>query len=672
MNRLAREQSPYLLQHRRNPVDWYPWGEEAFEKARTEDKPIFLSIGYSTCHWCHVMERESFENPEVARLLNQHFVSVKVDREERPDVDKIYMTAVQNLTAQGGWPLTALLTTDLKVFFGGTYFPPTGIQGRPGLLTLLPQIIDNWHHQRAKLVDYAEDFYRRLREHISPPPQDGTPLNAGTLDRAALVLRRDYDPVDGGFGRAPKFPRPSQPAFLLQHGVRHGNEETIQMVVHTCDRMSRGGIYDQIGGGFARYSVDSRWLVPHFEKMLYDNAQLIHLYLDALLVSDRESFERIVRETLAYLARDLTHPDGGFYSAEDADSEGKEGKFYCWTLKELRELLPADECDVFVRRFGVTERGNFLDHSDPDPLKNQNVLSVVDDRLTEAEKTLLSQALPRVSAARSERVRPHRDDKILVSWNGLTLGAVARAYAVLGDADYLAMAQKNFDFLWNTFWDPESRSLCHRWRDGERDTVQLFQGYACFLYGTVELYEATLAPRYLQAALEVAESTIERFLDRKQGGFWQNGTDCPNLILRLKEDYDGAEPSGNSLAMLALQKLAFISGRKEYADIVQLCLKAFAEKLDQYPQAVPLMLQALDYSLHEPLRIVIHGPADSPEGESLIRAAHSVYRPDKVLLRAEEPGDEVFASLCDDQACRATTSDPAQIRAFLQIDPPAK
>ena len=410
-NRLAGEKSPYLLQHQHNPVDWFPWGEEAFARARQEDKPIFLSIGYSTCHWCHVMERESFENGQIAAFLNAHFISIKVDREERPDVDKIYMTAVQAMTGQGGWPLNCFLTPDLKPFYAGTYFPPEGQPGRPGLLQVLQQIAKIWKTGRAKVLDTAKDFYARLAGFVLPRPADGL-LSSGLLANAAARFKLEYDPVHGGFGAAPKFPRPSQPAFLLRYGVRAKDAEAVQMVLHTCDCMAAGGMHDQLGGGFARYSVDAQWLVPHFEKMLYDNAQLLNLYLDAWLVSGEARHAETARGILRYVLRDMAHPEGGFYSAEDADSEGKEGKFYCWTTDELKSLLTEEEFRAAARYFGLTERGNFTDHSDPDPLSGQNVLSVADPELSPAGAERLASARKKMLDARSRRVRPRLDDKI--------------------------------------------------------------------------------------------------------------------------------------------------------------------------------------------------------------------------------------------------------------------
>src|SRR5438477_6969397 len=452
-NRLAREKSPYLLQHQHNPVDWYSWGEEAFAKARRENKPIFLSIGYSTCHWCHVMERESFESQEVADYLNQHFVSIKVDREERPDVDQIYMTFVQAMTGQGGWPLNAFLTPDLKPFYGGTYFPPDSAHGRPSLMQVLQNVRKLWEERHSDVLDSAADLHRRLETYTAKETTNHLVLSPALLHEAARKFKDDYEPKNGGFSDAPKFPRPSEPAYLLRYGARSQDDDAVRMVLHTCERMAAGGMYDQLGGGFHRYSVDAEWLVPHFEKMLYDNAQLVQLYLDAYLVSGNARFADVARDVIRYVLRDMTHPQGGFYSAEDADSEGKEGKFYCWTREELSGLLAPAELKIAVRHFGVTDKGNFIDHSDPNPLPNQNVLSIVEPELSDSDKLLLESAKKKMFEARGKRARPHLDDKVLSSWNGLMLGALARAYAVLGDDSYRVAAEKNLAFIQSKLWE---------------------------------------------------------------------------------------------------------------------------------------------------------------------------------------------------------------------------
>jgi uncharacterized protein YyaL (SSP411 family) len=756
-NRLAREKSPYLLQHAHNPVDWFAWGDEAFEKARTENRPIFLSIGYSTCHWCHVMERETFEDEKLAAFLNPNFVSIKVDREERPDVDKIYMTFVQAATGSGGWPLNVFLTPELKPFFGGTYFPPDNRQGRPGFLQLLRQIHEVWQTRRGEIAGSAADIHARLEAATLGADADTVQLTEDALKNAGEFFKRMFDPRHGGFCGAPKFPQPSLPSLLLRCAKRFHDGEAAHMVLHTCDRMAAGGIHDQLGGGFARYSVDAGWLVPHFEKMLYDQAQLAQLYLDAHLVvqnlegtassvpqysGQRRSaalHAAIARDILDYVLRDMTHPDGGFYSAEDADSEGHEGKFYCWTHDELSKLLSPEEFNVAVRYFGITKEGNFVDHSHPQPLKGQNVLSVahpigrdgVSPSQTSSKKIrdsdtlslpgkdfkLLASAKRKMIDARNQRIRPHLDDKILASWNGLMLGAMARAYAVLGDEKYLAAAEKNLAFIHVKLWEapqgragsplpadgganvPASRlvsslappkgdgahgvtrptgTLFHRWRDGECDNVQLLEGYAFLLSGVIELYEATLEPAHLDFAIELAEAMIAKFFDPENGGFWQSTADAKDLILRVKDDHDGAEPSGNSVATLALLKLAAITGREDFKTPAEATLRLFAHRLQNLPQAMPFMLHALDFSLEEPRRAVIAGDSKSPKARDLLRAAHSVYQPDKIVLgnvgaveefaRSLPVKNEAMVYLCAGQSCQPPTSDAAKVKEMLKGD----
>ena len=671
-NRLAREKSPYLLQHQHNPVDWYPWGSEAFEKARKENKPIFLSIGYSTCHWCHVMERESFEDEKLAGYLNAHFVSIKVDREERPDVDKIYMTAVQAMTGQGGWPLNCFLTPDRKPFYGGTYFPPEAKYGRPSFLQLLQHIAQLWETKNTELLGDAAKFHEQLENFGTQPSSVGAALSPGVITNALAKFKEEYEPRFGGFGNAPKFPRPSLPAFVLRQGLRFDDPDAVKMVLHTCDRMAAGGMYDQLGGGFSRYSVDAQWLVPHFEKMLYDNAQLVHLYLDAFLVSGDARHADVARDILRYVLRDMTHSGGGFYSAEDADSEGHEGKFYCWTKAELSKLLTVEEFNVAVKYFGITDEGNFEDHSHPTPLKNQNVLSIVNPDVPAAGQSLLASAKKKMSEVRAKRIRPHLDDKILASWNGMMLGAIARAYAVLGDETYRVAAEKNLAFLQAKLWDSKSKTLYNRWRDGERDSVQLLDAYANLIAGTVELYEATLDPKHLELALALTETMIVKFHDPAEGGFFQSPAGSADLIIRVKEDYDGAEPSGNSIAILALLKLSAITDRKDLRDIADRSLQHFAVRMMQAPQAVPQMLLALDFAMDEPKRAVIVGdPADAKTRE-LLRTVHSIYQPNKVVLGQDGPV-ESFAKemprekapmlyLCTGKACLPPTNDPAKIK----------
>jgi uncharacterized protein YyaL (SSP411 family) len=710
-NRLAREKSPYLLQHGQNPVDWFAWGDEAFARARAENKPIFLSIGYSTCHWCHVMERESFEDETTAEILNENFVSIKVDREERPDVDKIYMTFVQSTTGSGGWPLNVFLTPERKPFFGGTYFPPDNHPGRPGFQQLLHQIATLWRERKNEIAGSATDLHARLEAVTAGGRADDLALTPAALQNAADLFKRIYDPHHGGFGGAPKFPQPSLPSFLLRYAKRFHDDEAARMVLHTCERMAAGGIHDQLGGGFARYSVDAEWLVPHFEKMLYDNAQLAQLYLDAQLVLQSRTpdarpgtpFADAVRDILDYVLRDMTNPDGGFYSAEDADSEGHEGKFYCWTHSELAGLLSPEEFNVAVRYFGIAKEGNFVDHSHPQPLKGQNVLSVVhpppaperggvpagrrqlsssgsaapgrDTAAPTDDSALLASAKKKMLMARNQRIRPQLDDKILASWNGLMLGAMARAGVVLDHETYRLAAEKNVTFIQTKLWDARTRTLYHRWREGERDQVQLLEAYAFLLGGVIVLYEATLKPGHLDFAVALAEAMIAKFYDPENGGFWQSAGDAGDLILRMKDDYDGAEPSGNSVATLALLKLAAITGRPDLKKPAEATLRQFAHRLQNFPQAMPFMLQALDFWLEEPRRVIIVGDADSLPGRELLRAAHSVYQPNKVVLGTAGPVEPFAKTLpakngptvyfCTGTSCQPPTTESATLKEWL-------
>ncbi|MFM7555570.1 MAG: thioredoxin domain-containing protein [Verrucomicrobiota bacterium] len=690
-NRLATEKSPYLLQHAGNPVDWFPWGDEAFDKARAEDKPILVSLGYSTCHWCHVMERETFQDASLGAYLREHFVCVKVDREERPDVDKIHMSFVQMTTGGGGWPLNVFLLPDLRPFYGGTYFPPEPRNGRPSFRTLLERIVDLWKTRRADLTASASDLCSRLQEMVVHDPDNAFPTGPRELHGGGQTLLGEFDPVNGGFGTAPKFPRPSQPLYLLRYARRFGDTEAVHAVLHTCDRMAAGGIRDHLGGGFARYSVDERWLVPHFEKMLCDNAQLAVLYLEAFLVSGDARHAGVARDILGYVARDMTHPDGGFFSAEDADSEGKEGRFYCWTHAELSALLRPEVFNVAVARFGITPQGNFVDPGDPRPEPGLNVLSLAQADVPEADRPLLEEALETLRAARARRVRPHRDDKVLASWNGMMLGAFARAHAVLGDEEFRALAERNLAFLREQLWEPavpaseghprQPGTLHHRWRDGERDSVQLLDAYAHLLAGTLELYEATLDPSHLAFAVELAEAMLERFLDPVGGGFWQSGAETPHLLVRLKEDYDGAEPSGNAVAALALLRLSSICARPDWREAAEKTLRLFAQKLHQTPQVVPFLLCALDFALQEPKRVVIVGDWLCGSTRALLGHAHAVFEPHRVILGNHGPvdpfarglpGDEErsLAHLCSGEACQPPTRDGAVVAGFLRQSPP--
>ena len=644
------------------------------------------------------MERESFEDERVGNYLREHFVSIKVDREERPDVDKIYMTFVQSTTGSGGWPLNVFLTPELKPFFGGTYFPPDNRHGRPSFLSLLQQISQVWHERRLEISGSADELHTRLELITARDVKENSPLTPNVLRNALENFKEAYDPANAGFGGAPKFPQPSIPSLVLRAAKRFRDDAATQMVLRTCDKMAAGGIHDQLGGGFARYAVDAEWLVPHFEKMLYDNAQLAQLYLDAFLIAGDARHADVVRDILDYVLRDMTHPDGGFYSAEDADSEGQEGKFYCWTHDELSKLLSPEEFIVATNHFGITKQGNFVDHSHPDPLPGLNVLSVVNPIRSSGresaqifhavagqnepnhvgcyqDENLLASAKAKMLAVRATRIRPHLDDKILASWNGLMLGAFARASAVLGGERYRAAAEKNLQFIREKLWDEKSKTLFHRWRDGERDFVQLLEAYAFQLSGVIELYEATLEPKYLDFACELAYGMLVKFYDPANGGFWQSPADTNDLILRVKDDYDGAEPSGNSVATLALLKLGKITGDHKYTEAAEGTLQLAAARLQSQPAALAFMLHALDFWLDEPRRVVISGKNEAAEFQNLLRAAHSVYQPNKIVLGttgAVEPfaktltaQNEATVFVCVGNACQLPTSAAAKVRELL-------
>jgi len=673
-NRLVDAQSPYLLQHAYNPVDWYPWGDAAFARAEAEQRPIFLSIGYSTCHWCHVMERESFEDPRIADFLNANFVCIKVDREERPDVDKIYMSFLQATSRGGGWPLSAFLTPTRRPFFAGTYWPPEPRHGRPSFLQVLDQIADTWRDHRDAVLASADEIHARLQELNTRDAPGGPGLTPASLTAVLPALKDGYDTVNGGWGDAPKFPLPTHPALLLRLGVREGDAEAVRMVLDTCTRMAAGGIHDQLGGGFARYSVDAGWRVPHFEKMLYDNALLLELYLDCHLVSGDARFAAVARGIAEYVLRDMTLTEGGFCSAEDADSEGREGAFYCWTRAELEQLLTPAQFSLAVRVFDITETGNFVDHSDPAPLRGLNVLANVRAPGDPREAAMLDVVRATLLAARSLRVRPQRDDKILASWNGLMLAALARAAATFDHPVYRAAALVNYRFVRAQLW--QAGALHHRWRNGVCDATQLLDAYAGALYGVVELYQTTLEPAQLDFAIELADALIARFHDARDGGFWQSVADAGDLILRLKDDYDGAEPSGNALATLALLKLGAITERADYVAAAQRTLDLFAGQLMQMPRAMTCLWQAADFSLVPTLRVVIAGDPAAADTQSLLAAVHDVYHPHCVVL-GTAGAVEAFAQtlpavdgratayLCSGQACQPPTQDATTVKQML-------
>jgi uncharacterized protein YyaL (SSP411 family) len=676
-NRLSRESSPYLLQHAHNPVDWYPWGDEAFAKARTENKPIFLSIGYATCHWCHVMERESFEDPEIARILTDHFVSVKVDREERPDVDKIYMTAVQAMTGQGGWPLSAWLTPELEPFYGGTYFPPESRHGRPSFRQILLRIAELWKERAEELRGHGRTFVSQLREMGTRERLPGRLDDVAVLDAAARRFKAEFDPNHGGFGGAPKFPRPSTPWFLLHHADRTGDAEALRMVKETARGMIRGGIHDHVGGGFHRYAVDERWLVPHFEKMLYDNGLLMGLFSDLHRVEPDGELAEAVAGIDRWLSGRMAQADGGYHSAEDADSEGREGLYYVWRVEELEEVLTGEEWDLVRRVCGCTKGGNFLDHSDPDPLPGLNVLSIEQPPRSAEEGRILKGAWAKLGERRSRRVPPLLDDKVLASWNGLVLSGYARAFRAFRRPEYLEKARRLAGFLETRMTDPETGLLRHCFRQGRLGGVTLLDDYAFCMAGLVDLYEADPAVRWLRKAMVWADDLIRLFGDAERGGFWQSLEGDPHLPARVKEDYDGAEPSGNSVAAVALWKLADLTGEDHYREAARGVTACFRDRLEQLPAAVPHLLVALDLAVRSPVQAVVAGNPDDPATRVLAGVLEERWDPGRITVWAdvEHPSPLVRAQasaggpprvyLCRNFACGLPVVDPEELRRQL-------
>ncbi|HEX2179276.1 MAG TPA: thioredoxin domain-containing protein, partial [Actinomycetota bacterium] len=650
-NRLIDETSPYLLQHAHNPVDWYPWGPEALERAAAENRPLFISIGYAACHWCHVMERESFEDAEVARVMNDNFVCIKVDREERPDIDAIYMDAVQALTGHGGWPMSVWASPEGVPFYGGTYFPPVDRPGMPAFRRVLEGISRAWQENGPAIVEEGRELVRRIAEANRPPKAEGD-LRPDLLSGAVTTLARVFDRHNGGFGRAPKFPQPPVLELLLRQAGT-GDETAAEMVRVTLRKMALGGIYDQVGGGFARYTVDATWLTPHFEKMLYDNAQLARLYVRAWQWDHAPLNRRVAEETLEYLLRDMHDETGGFYASEDADSEGQEGKFYVWSHDEFRSIAP-EAADYY----GVTEEGNF---------EGSNILTAASDHPP-------ADARRKLFEARAERIRPGRDEKILTSWNGLAISALAEAGAAFARPELIAEGEKTARFLLDSARNDEGR-LLHSYKDGRARVLGMLEDYAYLAEGTLALWEVTFDPHWLDATSELTAQMVELFWDDEQSGFFSTGKDHEKLILRQKEIIESVTPAPNAVAALVMLRLSLLTGDEELATKAQAVVRLALPHMDRVPQAVCSFLSALDFSLSTPKEVVIVGPR--PDADPLIEQIWNRYLPNKVVA-GSPPGiespllqDKVAirgqptAYVCEHFACQAPTSDPEVLAAQL-------
>jgi uncharacterized protein YyaL (SSP411 family) len=660
-NRLSKEKSPYLLEHQHNPVDWYPWGTEAFEKARREQKPIFLSVGYSTCHWCHVMARESFENQQVAGLLNDHFVSIKVDREERPDVDRVYMAFVQATTGSGGWPMSVFLTPDRVPFYGGSYFPPQDRPGQVGFASLLQRIAQAWKDDRPNIVAQGREMLDALREATVETARPGVKLDPELMDGAYQQIARNFDPQMGGFSPAPKFPYPAPLQFLLRfQALSPQSAEAVharEMVLLTLDKMAAGGIHDFLGGGFHRYSVDHFWHVPHFEKMLYDQAQLASIYLDAFQITGERFYSEVARGTLEYVRRDLAAPGGGFYCAQDADSPlpenpGKlgEGAFYIWSQAEIESALPPDDAAIFCRFYGVQTGGNAPAGSDPMGEFTGKNIFIGRESLDEFARQMgrsageIAESLSRsrgiLFERRSKRPKPHLDDKIVTAWNGLMLSAFARAAQVLDDPAYLECAETTAVFLNEQLW--HDGVLWRSYREGVSQIPAFAADYAFLIQGLLDLYEAGADIRWLQWATELQQSLDVQFYDAGEGGYWQSKREGEAQLLRMKEDYDGAEPSPNSVAALNALRLGHMLDEPGLIGRGEATLRAFSNLLHRAPMAMPQMLVALDFALNPPKRIVFAGTFE--ETHPLRKELHAHYIPRKIVLFADGgPGQRWLA-----------------------------
>jgi hypothetical protein len=681
-NRLGQEKSPYLLQHANNPVDWYPWGEEAFTRAREEDKPIFLSVGYATCHWCHVMEHESFEDAEVAQLLNENMVAIKVDREERPDIDDIYMTVCQMLTGRGGWPLSIFMTPDRRPFYAGTYFPRSGRMGMSGFVDILRSVRNLWKQDRDRLLKVCDQIIDSMQEKKGA--QGSVTLGLDTLAKGYEQLRQMFDGQWGGFGNAPKFPTPHHLTFLLRWHRRQPESQALSMVERTLLRMRNGGIFDQIGLGFHRYSVDERWLVPHFEKMLYDQAMLGMAYAECFQVTGLESCAQAVRDIFDYVLRDMQGAEGGFFSAEDADSEGEEGLFYVWTPNEIKAILGEERGALFCDYYDITPAGNFEHYrSIPHRPKTLEVFARLKSMSVSELSESLEAAGKQLFAEREKRIHPLKDDKVLTSWNGLMIAALAKGYQAVGERAWLDAALRAADFVMRTLVD-ESGRLRRRFRQGEVAHLGYLDDYTFFVWGLIELYESCFEIRFLEKAIELNQQMLELFGDAETGAYFFTGADGEPLIVRDKPIYDGAIPSGNSVAALNLLRLGRMTGDTSLEQRGEKILAHFSSLVADYPSAYTQFLNAVDFALGPGQEIVLVGERETPDFEQMLHVIHREFAPRRVLVGRGPDADggrpaelcpyvkplgilegRATVYICENYACRQPLNDPGALQQLL-------
>jgi uncharacterized protein YyaL (SSP411 family) len=697
-NRLIKEKSPYLLQHAHNPVDWYPWGEEAFEKSRKEDKPIFLSIGYSTCHWCHVMERESFENESIAAVINQYFVPIKVDREERPDIDNIYMSAVMAMSGQGGWPLNVFLTPDRKPFFGGTYFPPHPKWGNPGIVDVLSSVHQSWVNRREYILKSSEQLTMAIQNKVVANPE-GNVHPDKVLTQAYQEFERSYDQRFGGFGSSPKFPSSHNLSFLFRYGKRHKESQALKIAEHTLIQMAKGGIYDHLGGGFHRYSTDQEWQVPHFEKMLYDQALLVKTYAEAYQITKDVFYREVIRETADYVLRELRNKEGGFYSAEDADSlepgtassaEKKEGAFYIWRAEEISQVLSEEETKLFNYYYDIHPDSNvrFDSHGE---FVGKNILYIAHSVREAAEfmhmseekaQATLKTAKEKLLMIRSHRPRPHLDDKILVDWNGLMISALAYAGSVLNEPRYIEAAEKSTQFILKHLKRKDGR-LLHRFRDKEAAILGTLEDYAFFVHGLIDLYEATLKIEYLKEAMLLNEEMIKLFWDDQNGGFFFTGEDSEQILFRQKEIYDGAIPSGNSFACLNLARLGSFNPDNQWSEKAQRLFAVFSSEISRRSSSYAQMLMAVDYYQGPNAEVVFSSKEENKEVKEFQAEFYNHFLPSAVLIFRSDQEIKSISSLvpfvenqvtkdglltvyvCENRVCKNPTSNLKELQAIL-------